>query len=186
MIEIDYSNEIWKPVKGYEGCYEISNMGRVKSLLKTSRSVIMSPSKNLQGYYNLSLFLHGKMRRHLVHRLVAEAFIPNQDNKPQVNHKNGNVIDNHVENLEWVTAKENMQHAFHVLKRKPNKPQLGKFGKLDPYAKAVKMFSKDGMFIKQFDCMLDAERELNIRSTNIAATCRGKRPSAGGYKWEYV
>lgn len=186
MIKMDYSNEIWKPVKGYEDYYEVSNMGRVKSLLNTSRSGVMSPSKNLYGYYNLSLSLHGKIRRHLVHRLVAEAFIPNICDKPQVNHKNGNVTDNCVENLEWVTAKENMQHAFHVLKRKPNKPQLGKFGKLDPYAKAVKMFSKDGTLIKRFDCISDAERELNIRSTNIAATCRGKRPSAGGYKWEYV
>lgn len=180
--------EIWKPIKGYEGRYEVSNMGRVMSLCykNTTQKKVMSPSPNLQGYFNLALMRSGKLKRYLVSRLVAEAFIPNPENKSQVNHINGNHQDNRVENLEWVTAKENMQHAFHVLKRKANVTQLGKYGILDPASKSVRMMSKDGKELRFFGCIRDAEREMNIRSANITAVCRGRRSSAGGFKWEYV
>lgn len=188
LNDMEDKKEIWKPIKGFEGRYEVSNMGRVMSLCykNTNQKKVMSPSPNLQGYFNLALRKNGKLKRVLVNRLVAETFIPNPENKPQVNHINGCHQDNRVENLEWVTAKENMQHAFHVLKRKANTPQLGRFGILDPASKSVRMMSKDGKELRVFGCIRDAEREMNIRSANITASCRGKRPSAGGFKWEYV
>ena len=99
------NTEIWKPIPGAEG-YEVSNLGNVKNVNKTTYLALSSWS----GYYKVRLGSRGG--DYLVHRLVAQAFIPNPDNKPQVNHINGNKKDNRVENLEWVTVKENIQHAF--------------------------------------------------------------------------
>lgn len=107
--------EIFESIKGYEGMYEISNFGRVKSLQKTTKfglrfktypEKILLPQNNNNGY--LKVILGGKNK--YIHRLVAEAFIPNPENKPQVNHKDGNKKNNHVDNLEWATSKEDSDH----------------------------------------------------------------------------
>jgi NUMOD4 motif/HNH endonuclease len=111
--------ELWKDVKGYEGLYQVSNQGRVKSLRKMSGSCyrkerILKTQTRLtkDGYCRASLNRHGKARDVRVNRLVAEIFLPNPENKPTVNHKNGIKSDNRVENLEWETREENMQHAY--------------------------------------------------------------------------
>jgi len=113
--------EIWKDIAGYEGCYQVSNKGRMKSLLRvvkhlTGGKLTVSEKiltlKDRNGYDHISLWKENIEKRFKVHRLVAQAFIPNPENKPQVNHIDGDRKNNHVSNLEWVTGKENAQHAI--------------------------------------------------------------------------
>lgn len=104
--------EIWKDIEGYEGLYQISNLGRVKSFKRYSEGKILKARKVTKGYLQVTLLKNGKGKNKKVHRLVAQAFIMNPNNCPQVNHINGNKTDNTVQNLEWVTNKENVQHAW--------------------------------------------------------------------------
>lgn len=114
--------EIWKSIPGYEGYYEASNLGRIRSVERkiphpmlltgqTIHSKILKLNKDADGYFVLSIQKEGKTLFTFAHRLVAMAFIPNPDNKPCVNHKDGNKQNNHVENLEWCTVLENNRHA---------------------------------------------------------------------------
>lgn len=108
-------NEIWKPVPGYEGYYQVSSLGRVKRIKGGKGTVSGSILKNSItncGYFNVGLSVNSKLKIVGVHRLVAEAFIPNPDNKPEVNHINGDKQDNRIVNLEWSTRSENIQHAW--------------------------------------------------------------------------
>ncbi len=103
--------EIWKPVPEYEGIYEVSNLGRIKSLSRGKRKEkILNP--NSGRYKNVFLSKNGDYCKMLLHRIVAIVFIPNPENKPQVNHKDGNKFNNEVSNLEWCTHQENMNHAY--------------------------------------------------------------------------
>lgn len=136
------------------------------------------------GYARVTLFDGGKGTHFAVHRLVAEAFIPNPENKPQVNHKNGIKTDNRVENLEWVTAKENVRHAFDVLHRAASKPWKGKFGK-DHNCSHIVLQIQGDLIINEFYGINEAERETGISHQHISHVCGGKRKTAGGYKWKY-
>lgn len=130
--------EIWKDIKGYEGVYQISTLGRIKCLSRkvlskkrktgnnerTISEYIRTPETTKMGYQRITLSLSGKNVRFSVHRLVSIEFIPNPDNKPCVNHKNGIKWDNNIQNLEWVTYSENERHSYDVLKKNAKKKQL--------------------------------------------------------------
>lgn len=163
-------NEIWKDIKGYEGLYQVSNFGNVKSLSNNfSRKEKILKLNNIKGYLFVDLYKNGKVKHYKVHRLVAEHFIPNPDNKPCIDHINTNKTDNRVENLRWTTHKENSNNPLTIDKR----------------SKPIIQFSKDGEFIKKWNSALDVQRELGIKQGNISNCCKGKRNIAGGYIWRY-
>jgi hypothetical protein len=128
--------EIWKDVKGYNGLYKVSNKGNVISYVKNKNGKLLKP-EIIRSYYSVALSKNKTMKKHRIHRLVAHAFIDNQFNKPQVNHKNGNKLDNNVDNLEWCTNSENAIHAFKNGLRKPlygiNNPMYGMYGNKNPF-----------------------------------------------------
>lgn len=180
--------EEWKDIIDFEGQYQISNIGRVKSLertkVKSNKAVVFIPERilkpivNWRGYERIGL--GGKI--HSVHRLVAQAFIPNPDRKTQVNHKNGIKTDNRVENLEWTTPSENIKHAYDVLGKVSYRK--GKFGKDLSFTKIVLQI-KDGNVIAEFYGCNEAERKTGISRKNINRVCLGKRRTTGGYEWRY-
>ena len=125
----DLPNEIWRDVVGYEGIYQVSNMGRMKSIIWRCARLI-NPCLHTGGYLILGLYKDGKRRNHYLHVLVAQAFIPNPDNKLQINHIDGDKTNNHVENLEWTTRKENIQHSWKIGLRISRKGTANKNSKL--------------------------------------------------------
>ena len=160
--------EIWRDIDGYEGLSQISNKGRVKSL-KWGKERILKPLINSSGYLKVGLCKNGRVDQLQLHRLVAESFIANPENKPQVNHKDENKLNNCVNNLEWSTAKENSNYG----------------SRNERLSRKILQYSKSGEFIKEWPGALEVERELNINHSNIAACCKCKRNFAGGFVWRY-
>lgn len=179
--------EIWKNVVGYEGLYKVSNLGNVLSIPRqgthSKKEYLLTKTKTKKGYLNVTLLKKCKPFYTGVHRLVAQAFIPNPQDKPQVNHIDGNKENNCVNNLEWVTNEENMQHSWKTGLRSINKSY--KYGKNNALSIKVNQYSLSGDFIKTWYCIKDIERELGFDNRNICACCRHKKNIAYGYIWRY-
>lgn len=125
----DLDGEIWRDIVDYEDLYQVSNFGRVKSFQRKKVRII-KPSLDSGGYANVRLSKGGMAKNYNVHVLVARAFVANLDNKPEVNHKNGNKWDNQVDNLEWVTDSENKYHAYQIGLRKEPQGEAHRMAKL--------------------------------------------------------
>ena len=194
--------EVWKDIQGYEGLYQVSNLGRVKSLGRfIDRLVygnywqeerILKLHKTKYGYLMVELRKNKKPKNFLVHRLVAIAFILNPENKPEVDHINANKADNNVNNLRWVTAKENVNNPLnmaHLIGK--NHPMFGKKhseetkeklrGANNPRARKVKNIETKEIF----DTVTDAEKKYNLSRGCIKCAIKKNWKSAG-YHWEYV
>ncbi|MBZ3643535.1 HNH endonuclease [Enterococcus faecium] len=172
--------EIWRPIEGYEGLYEISNLGKIKSNFRQgSTTDFLKISNNGNGYMMVRLCKNGKAKKYYLHRLLAQTFIDNPEDKPQVNHINENRSDNRLENLEWVTQKENNNHGNHNLNSAISK-RSGK-------AKKNVQLDLDGNELGRFDFLIEAAKTVNGNSINISRAARNirNRETAYGYKWRY-
>ena len=186
-MEYKFEFEEWRDIPGYFGLYQVSNFGRVKSLVGThreSRERILKPYKTKYGYLRVRLCKDGKVKQFYVHRLVAEAFIPNPDNLPQVNHKNENKTDNKVENLEWCTAKYNQNYGT-CIKRRTEKQKVDFINRSDQ-SKPVAQFTKEGILIAQYPSRNEASRQTGYAYQHISSCCNGKTKSAYGYIWKWA
>lgn len=174
----NHDNEVWNDVKGFECLYQISNYSRVRSL-KTNK--ILKCGIDEHGYYVINLYdKENKKRRYVsLHRLLAENFIPNLENKSQVNHKDGVKANCYLYNLEWNTPSENTQHAY------DNGLTRLKKGDESPNAIPISQYSLDGKFIKHWGSATSVRNKLGINKSNIIQCCKGKVKQAGGFKWRY-
>lgn len=173
--------EYWRPIVGYEGLYEVSNFGRVKSLNynHTGKEKIMKPNKDKGGYLKVGLCKNGKRYQKLVHRLVAEAFLSNPYNLPEVNHINEVKTDNRVQNIEYCDRAYNSSYGTRnerIAKTEMNHPKKSKI---------VFQYSLDGTFIKEFPSVSQIEREIGFSHGNISRCCRGEFKQVYGYIWRY-
>lgn len=169
--------EIWKPVVGYEGLYEVSNWGRVKSI-KFGKEIILKQSKNKKtGRLHVVLCKNGILKTYSVHRLVAEAFIDNPNNYKEVNHKDENPQNNVVSNLEWCDAKYNCNYGTRN-KRISEKMTNGKL------SKSVLQYDLEGNFIKEWKSTAECGRN-GFCNHHVAACCRGERKTHKGFIWRY-
>ena len=170
-------NEIWKDILGYEGLYQVSDKGRVKSIVY-GKEKIRKLVRNKNGYLRVGLRKNGKMKQCLVHRLVGQSFIPNPHNLPQVNHKDENKTNNCVENLEWCDRKYNLNYGTRN-QRIAEKHTNGKD------SKPVLQYKKTGEFVKEWKSIRDVQRNLGYSQGNISSCCLGKLKWIYGFVWKY-
>lgn len=168
--------EEWRPLVGYEGLYEVSNRGNMKSLnyRRTGKEGILKAVKDKDGYLRVQLWKDGKRKMYAVHRLVAQAFLPNPNNLPIINHKDENKQNNKVENLEWCNISYNNIYNGRAKKV------------AEKLSKPVIAIDKINGLILEFPSAHEASRQTGIAQSHINACCKGKRKSCGGFYWMYA
>ena len=162
---------MWEKIKGHSN-YSVSDDGLVRND-KTCK--ILKPAKTYNGY--LRIYINKKNYR--VHRLVANAFIENPFNYPQVNHKDGNKENNKASNLEWCNAKQNINHAYNKGLKKIDYTNIEN-------PKPIEQLNLEGKVIGHFNSLVEAEKKLGFNNSNISKACRGIQKTAYGYKWRYA
>lgn len=177
--------EKWKPITETNGIYEISDLGNIRTIDRYAKVCgggqrlvkggIKKTTMCVNGYLELQASINGKRKIFMVHRLVAQYFIPNPNNFPEVNHKDENPQNNCVDNLEWCTPKYNCNYGTR------NQRCMEKVIK-----KPVKQLSLKGELIATYPMISVAMRKTGVDATQICRVCKGKNLTAGGYKWEYA
>lgn len=184
-------DELWKPVKNYENIYLVSNKGCLKSCDRIQirkdrwgnvtkyhiKSKKIKTCKNNKNYNMVHLYKNGKCETKLLHRLVAQAFIPNPNNLPEINHKDENKQNNEVDNLEWCERLYNNNYG--------KQSKSGRRYSSEKRMKRVNQYDLDGQFIKTYRGIRIAEEETGIHNSNIIKCCNNKVKTAGGYIWKY-
>ena len=164
--------EQWKNIEGYEGLYQISNCGRVKSFYN-GKELIMKLGTNEKGYSRVSLWKNHKKKDYKVHRLVAEAFLDNPDNLTEINHKDEDKSNNNVDNLEWCSHQYNINFGT-AIQRRVNK-----------ISKTTYQYTLDGKLIREWKSTSEIEQQLGYCRGHIGKCCNGKLKTAYGYVWTY-
>lgn len=179
--------EEWKDIIDYEGMYQVSSEGRVKSL-KYGKERILKPASETGGYLQITLLKNGKSKHYRIHRLVANAFIPNIENKPEINHIDEDKTNNNVMNLEWSTREENCNYGTH--NTRISKTLTNRTDQSIP----IDMLTKNGELIRTFPSGKEAMRWLRAngfpkaKNGAISSCCKGnpKYTHAYGFKWQYT
>lgn len=179
-----FNNVEFYKIENFEGYY-VSSLGQILSVPRKycNNYRILKFKYDKNNYSLVKISINAKRIMLKVHRIVAKTFIPNIENKPQVNHINGIKTDNRVENLEWVTNLENNKHSWTYLNRVSS--LKGKFGKDHPFSKKVNQYDLNNNYIRSFDCLKQITRELGFNFSFIASVCRGERKKAYNYIWRY-
>lgn len=173
--------EIWKDIKGWEGLYQVSNLGRVRSLPKGGHkeTITMNCGHDSCGYFQAKLSAKGVQKSYKVHRLVALAFIPNPKKYKEINHKDENKENNEVTNLEWCDRSYNLNYGSY-----PSNMRLKMTNRKDK-SKHVCQYTKDGKYIRDWVSSKEVERQCGYNRSNICACCRGTRRYAYGFVWKF-
>lgn len=195
----DEKMEIWKEIEGYEGLYEVSNLGNIRSIdritcgRKQKGRVLRQTVNKNTGYLSVGLCKNGNRKTYTVHRIVGKAFVENVDNKDTINHINENKLDNRAENLEWLSLSENLRYGTrderakknHVTKRGKAHSGYGKFGAeaRTHKGKVIGVNKKDPNDIVEFPTAVDACRALGISTGHLCDVLKGNGKSCGGYYW---
>jgi hypothetical protein len=190
MVSILNNGDKWANINGYNNLYWVSDKGcviKVSHLCLGNGGVdyfkaekILTQFTTKKGYKVVYLCEKNTKKKHSVHRLVGEYFISNTENKPQINHINGITDDNRVENLEWCTAKENVNHSYKVLNKQHN--CIGMFNK---GGKKVAMYDLQGNFIQFFESTMDVQRKMNIPNSRVSSNCLGKSKTTHNFIFKY-
>ena len=183
--------EEWRNIEGYEGKYQVSNLGRVRSFIKTKSGKILSLTPDKNGYLACHLYKNGKRKCEKVHRLVAQEFIPNPNNLPQVNHKDEVKTNNNSDNLEWCTNEYN--HNYGTINKRISRSNKGKHtgeksylygkkGKEHPTSKKIRCITTG----EKFESISEASNKYKINVSSITGCCKGRLKTAGKMRWEYM
>lgn len=167
--------ELWKDIKGYEGIYQVSNLGRVK---RVTTDRVLKGCKNTKGYLKVDLYKNGSQSNKRIHRLVAQAFIPNPDNTSQVNHIDENKTNNAISNLEWVTSKENINHGT---RNERAGKAISKSNSIPIIATNIKTGEST-----EFYGARECARQLGLQHPSITAALKGRLTQTGGYTFKYM
>ena len=202
MENNNINNEIWKDIEGYEGLYQVSNLGRVNSLARVVKYKNYNSKNNSNchkvvekikkatckgkgshgggGYYVVTLYKNGKSKQWYVHRLVAMAFLPNDENKETVNHIDGDKSNNCLSNLEWATYSENVHHAIET--------GLNNMEDRDYSSMSIRVvqYDLDWVKIAEFPSMREAQRKTGCDCTQIGKCCRNPQKTCGGFHWGFL